>query len=219
MIDTGLDALLNSHHDDASQVAGISRCTYLVEDDAQLRFLVAQTNHGLHKVIAKGAVEPRCADNHATLAELGDANLASQLGRTINAVGTRGVRLHIRSMLRTIKHVIGADLNHPTTTLRNSSSEIRRSNGVQRSAEFLVVLSLIDSRIGRTIHNTINLMLCYKLVDSQLVGNIQLLHIGVKPLVLRIFLLQQLHLISQLAITACNQYIHLQLDNLRFTIY
>ena len=122
-------------------------------------------------------------------------------------------------MLRTIEHVIGADLNHPTTTLRNSSSEIRRSNGVQRSAEFLVVLSLIDSRIGRTVYNTINLMLCYKLVDSQLVGNIQLLHIGVKPLVLRIFLLQQLHLISQLAITACNQYIHLQLDNLRFTIY
>ena len=122
-------------------------------------------------------------------------------------------------MLRTIKHVIGADLNHPTTTFCNSSSEIRRSNGVQRSAEFLVVLSLIDSRIGRTVYNTINLMLCYKLVDSQLVGNIQLLHIGVKPLVLRIFLLQQLHLISQLAITACNQYVHVIIQILKVPVY
>ena len=41
MIDSRLDTFLNGDHDDTSQVAGIGRCANLVEDDTQLRFLLA----------------------------------------------------------------------------------------------------------------------------------------------------------------------------------
>ena len=86
--------------------------------------------------------------------------------------------------------------------------QIGRSLSIQQLAESLIVFSLVNSSIGSTIHDTINLVFIDKLLNSPLIGNIQFSHVSIKICMFCMNLLQQLHLVAQLAITARNQYIH-----------
>ena len=47
-----------------------------------------------------------------------------------------------------------------------------------------------------------------KALNGVFIGYIQFVYVGVKPRVLCIFCLQQLHFVSQLAVAACNQDVH-----------
>ena len=190
------NTLLDSREDDSCQITRIGRCTYLVEDHPQFRFLLTQSYHGLHEIVAEGRIEPRCTDDHRTLAELRDTQFASQFRRTIDTIRTRRVRLHIRCVLRAVEHVVRRDLDEPSSALVDSSGEIGRCNRVQRRTEFLVVLCLIHSRIGGTVHDAVNLIVSHKLFHSSLVSDVQLSHIRIKIGMLGIHLLQQLHLVS-----------------------
>ena len=107
-------------------------------------------------------------------------------------------------MLRTVEHVVGGDLDHPTAPLSDGMRQIGGSLGVQTRTEFLVVLGLVDSSIGGTVHDTVDLVCLDESLDGRLVGDIQLGHIRIKIGVLGILLLQQLHFVSQLAITSGN---------------
>ena len=70
-------------------------------------------------------------------------------------------------------------------------------------------LNAVENRKAflKQVYDTANFF--NKLLDGLLVGNIQLGHVRIKICVLWVLLLQQLHLVSQLAVAASNQYIHL----------
>ena len=87
-------------------------------------------------------------------------------------------------------------------------SQIGRCLGIQQLTQFLVVLCFIDSRISGTVDDAVNSVLRYIGLDGSLIGDVQLSDIRIKIGMLGIFLLQQLHLVTQLTVTACNQYIH-----------
>ena len=83
------------------------------------------------------------------------------------------------------------------------------SLGIQALTERLVVLSLVYRCIGSTVHDTVNLVIFNEFLYGCLVSDVQLGHICIKISMLGILLLQQLHLVSQLAVTARNQYLHI----------
>ena len=66
----------------------------------------------------------------------------------------------------------------------------------------------IGKAIDKLMVWSVNLVFSHELLNSLLVGDVQFLHIGIIPSMLGILLLLQLHLISQLTITARYQYIH-----------
>ena len=65
-----LHALLDDGNDGGSQVASVGGSAHLVEHHADGGLLLAQPEHGLNEILAKRTVEPGCADNHRTAAEL-----------------------------------------------------------------------------------------------------------------------------------------------------
>ena len=111
-------------------------------------------------------------------------------------------------MLGTVEHIVGGDLDHPSPSFANRSSQVGRGLRIQQGTEPFIVLGLVDSRIGSAVDNAVDLVLIDEGLDGLLVGDIQLCHICIKIGMLGIDLLQQLHLVSQLAITARNQNIH-----------
>ena len=203
MVHARFYALFDSCEDSHSQITGIRRCTNLVEDDAQLRTLLSKTDHRLHEIIAEGGIKPGRTDNHCLSTSFLSSFFTSQFGTTISTIGAHGIRLHIRGMVGTVKHIVGRNLDDPTATLLNSSSQIARGHRIQGCAKFLVLFCLIHSGIGSTVHDTVNLIVTDKSLYCLLIGDIQLCHIRIKIGMLGIQLLQQLHLVSQLAITAC----------------
>ena len=64
VVDARNNTLFDSSEDSHCQIACIGGRTYLIEDDAQFGFLLTQANHCLDEVIAKGGIEPGCADDH-----------------------------------------------------------------------------------------------------------------------------------------------------------
>ena len=75
-------------------------------------------------------------------------------------------------------------------------------------AQFLILFRLVNSGIGSTVHDAVNIILAHERLNGLLVGDVQFCHVRIKIGMLGIHLLQQLHFISQLAITARNQYLH-----------
>ena len=208
VIDAGHDALLDDGHDGNSQVACIGGRSYLVEDDPQLVLFLSQSHHGLHEVVAEGGVEPCRADDDGFLAELLHAQFAGQLRRAVDTVGTRRVIFHIGRMLGSVEHVVGGNLNNPSATLLYGSCQVGWGYGVERSTQLFVALGLVDSSIGGTVHDAVNLVLRHELFYGQKVGDVELFDIGVEPLVLVVLILKQLHLITELSVATCNQYVH-----------
>ena len=208
MIDAWHNAFFNDSHDRLCQIACIGGSTYLVEDNSQFGALFTQTNHRFHKVIAESAIQPCRTDNHRPFAMLHHLLFACQFRAAIDAIGTGLVSFHIRGMMSTVKHIVGRDMHHPSATFLYSSSQISRSMLVEHGTQFFVFLCLIHSGIACTIHDAVNFVGCNELFYCLLITYIQFLHIGIIPLILRVLALQQLHLIAQLAVTACYQYIH-----------
>ena len=209
MINARNNTLVDSCEDGHRQVASIGRCAYLVEDNTQLRLLVTQTNHSLYKVVAKGRVQPRCANNHTLLAAIQHSLFASQLGAAVGAVRTNSIGLNIRTMICSVEHVVGRNLYHPSSALFDGFSQIFRCCSVKLHAQLLVLLGLVNSSIGGAVHDAVNLVFLNKSVNGFLVCYVQFCHICIKIGMLEILLLQQLHLVSKLAVTACNKYLHL----------
>ena len=208
MVDAWHNALVDGSEDSHSQVTGVGRCAYLVEDHTQLRFLLAQADHGLHEVIAKGGIQPCRANDHGLLTELLNTQFTCQLRRAIDTVGTRGVGLHIRRMLSAVEDIVCRYLDDPAATFLDSGCQIGRRHRVQRRAEFLIVLRLIHCSIGGTVYDTVYFIVCHELFHGLLISDIQFCHIRIKIGMLGIVLLQQLHLVSQLPVATCNQYFH-----------
>ena len=111
MIDAWRYTFFYGCEDSHCQVARIGWRAYLVEDDAQLLTLPAQTNHRLHEVVAKGGIQPRCADNHGLFTMRLHVQLAHQFRLAIDAVGTGILVLRIGRVVGTVEDVVGADLN------------------------------------------------------------------------------------------------------------
>ena len=202
VINTRYNPLFDGSKDDHCQITCIGRCAYLVEDDTQFRFLLSQANHGLHEVIAKGGIEPGSADDHRLLAEFLNIQFTHKFRFAINAVRTSIVLLGIRHMLGAIKDIVSRYLDHPSATSSYRSRQVSWCLRIQAGTEFFVVLGLIDSRIGSAIDYTVNLVFIDEGLDSVLIGDIQLTDIRIKIGMLGVTRLQQLHFVSQLAITA-----------------
>ena len=91
MVNTGNNALVDGGKDYLSEVAGIGGGANLVEDDAKLFALFAETNHGLDEVVAEGGVEPGCTDDHRSGAGADDAFFTGELGASVDGVGAGGI--------------------------------------------------------------------------------------------------------------------------------
>ena len=66
-------------------------------------------------------------------------------------------------------------------------------------AEIAAIMKNADERTVEVLRNRI---------DSLGVGDVQFLHIGKQPLMLRVLTGQQLHFVAQLPLAASNQYLH-----------
>lgn len=208
VVDARHDALVDDGHDGQCQVVSVGGCTYLVEDYAQVLFLLAQSQHRLDEVVAESRVEPSRADDDMFWTYLRHGHLTSQLRGAIYAVGTRRVGLDVRRVLRAIKNIVGADLHHPSVTLSHGGSQVSWRFGVESRCQSLVALGLVHGRVGGAVHDAIDFVFFHEPVDGVAVGDVQFVNVGVEPVVLRIILLQHLHFVSQLAIAACDEYVH-----------
>ena len=112
-------------------------------------------------------------------------------------------------MVGAVEDVVGRHLYQPAATTLDSLCQIAGSHMVQQVAQLLVVLCLVNGSIGGTVDDAVNLMVVDERTNGFRIGNIQLCHIRIIIGMLGIHLLQQLHLVSQLAVTACNQNVHL----------
>ena len=203
MINSWFYALFHSSHYCLRKVTGVCRSAYLVENHTQLFPFLSQSDHCLHEVVAKSAVEPCSAYHHRTLAKLLHSQLPSQFGAAIDTVGRRCVGFHVWLMCLSVKHIVGGDLHYPSATLFHRCSQIGRSHGVECCAKFLVVLCLVHCRVCGTVYYAVNLVSANKICHCQLVCNVQFSHVGVEEAVLSVVLLQQLYLVSKLPIAAC----------------
>ena len=111
-------------------------------------------------------------------------------------------------MVRTIEYIVRGNLNHITITLLNRLGEITWSDIVEKVAQRHVFLSLIHRRVSSTVHDAVHLVLLNKPVNRLGIRNVEFLHISEEILMLGILLCEQLHLVAQLPIAACNQYVH-----------
>ena len=208
VIDAWHDALVDDGHDGLCQVVGVGGCAYLVEDYAQLLFLLPQSQHRLDEVVAESRVEPSRADDDMFWTYLRHSHLTSQLGGSIHAVGAGGIGLDVRRVLRAVEYIVGADLHHPSVALSHGNSQVSWRLGVESRCQSLVAFGLVHGRVGGAVHDAIDCVFFHEPVDGIAVGDVQFVDVGVKPVVLRIILLQHLHFVSQLAVAACNEYVH-----------
>ncbi len=208
VIDARHDALVDDGHDGLCQVVSVGGCAYLVEDYAQLLFLLAQSQHRLDEVVAESRVEPSRADDDMFWACFRHSHLTCQLGGTVHAVGAGCVGLGVGRVLRAIEYIVGADLHHPSVTLSHGNSQVSWCLGVESRCQSLVALRLVHGRVGSAVHDAIDFVFFHEPVDGVAVGDVQFVDVGVEPVVLRIILLQHLHFVSQLAIAACDKYVH-----------
>ena len=218
VIDAGTNAFLDGGHNHLCKVACIGGRSNLVEDDTELGTLLAQSEHGLHEVVAEGGVEPSRADNHGSAAKLLNTQFSRQFGVSINAIGAWGIGFHIGRVLGAVEHIVGADLYYPSSALLDGGGQIGRCYGVERGAEFLVGLGLVDGGIGRAVDDAIYLVFLNELFNGQLVGDVEFADVGVEPLVFAMFFFEQLNLVAKLAVTACYQNFHIALRVLFFVI-
>ena len=208
VVDARHDALVDDGHDGQCQVVSVGGRAYLVEDYAQLLFLLPQSQHRLNEVVAESRVEPSRADDDMFWTYLRYGHLTSQLGGAVHAIGAGGVGLDVGRVLRAIKYIVGADLHHPSVTLSHGDSQISWCFGVESRCQSLVALGLVHGRVGGAVHDAIDFVFFHKPIDGVAVGDVQFVDVGVEPVVLGIILLQHLHFVSQLAVAACNEYVH-----------
>lgn len=208
VVDARHDALVDDGHDGQSQVVGVGGRAYLVEDYAQLLLLLPQSQHRLDEVVAEGRVEPSRADDDMFWTCLRHGHLTSQLGGAVHTVRAGCVGLDVRRVLRAIEYIVGADLHHPSVTLSHGDSQVSWRLGVESRCQSLVALGLVHGCVGGAVHDAIDFVFFHEPVDGVAVGDVQFVDVGVEPMVLRIILLQHLHFVSQLAVAACNEYVH-----------
>lgn len=208
VVDAWHDALVDDGHDGQSQVVGVGGCAYLVENHAQLLFLLPQSQHRLDEVVAESRVEPSRADDDMFWTCLRHGHLASQLGGAIHAVRAGCVGLGVGRVMRAIKYIVGADLHHPSVTLSHGNSQVSWRLSIESRCQSLVALGLVHGRVGGAVHDAIDFVFFHEPVDGVAVGDVQFVDVGVEPVVLGIILLQHLHFVSQLAVAACDEYVH-----------
>ena len=71
-----------------------------------------------------------------------------------------------------------------------------------------VVHSSVYCGICGAVNDAVYLVFGHKLIHSRLHCYVELFHVGIEESVLRIAFLQQLNLVSQLPVAACDKYVH-----------
>ncbi len=208
VVDARHDALVDDGHDGQCQVVGVGGCAYLVENHAQLLFFSTQSQHRLDEVVAESRVEPSRADDDMFWTCLCHGHLTCQLGGAIHTVGAGRVGLDVGRVLGAIKYIVGANLHHPSVTFSHGDSQISRRFGVESRCQSLVALRLVHGRVGSAVHDAIDFVFFHEPVDGVAVSDVQFVDVGVEPVVFGIILLQHLHFVSQLAVAACDEYVH-----------
>ena len=97
---------------------------------------------------------------------------------------------------------------HPAAPFADGGSQIGGGYGVERGGCLAVALSLVDRRISGTVDDAVDLVMGNEMLYGELIGDVELDDVGVHPCVLGMGSLQPLHLVSQLAVTAGNEYVH-----------
>lgn len=208
VVDARHDALVDDGHDGQCQVVSVGGCTYLVEDYAQLLLLLPQSQHRLDEVVAESRVEPSRANDDMFWTYLRHGHLTSQFGGAIHTVGAGRVGFDVGRVLRAVEYIVGADLHHPSVTLSHGNSQVSWCLGIESRCQSLVTLGLVHGRVGSAVHDAIDFVFFHEPVDGITIGDVQFVDVGVEPVVLRIILLQHLHFVSQLAVAACDEYVH-----------
>ena len=103
-------------------------------------------------------------------------------------------------MRRTIKHIVGRDLNELSMIRFSSLRQIPHGIGIQLGTKFDILFRLVYRCIGRTIHNHVNVVRLHEIKHGLFIADIEFGYIGKEIGVLRMFRREYPHLISQLAI-------------------
>ena len=111
-------------------------------------------------------------------------------------------------MVRAIEHIVSGDVQEPSTTFLNGSRQIGGRFGIEGGSQLTVAFRFVDGGIGGTVDDAVYFVLCHKLVDCQLVGDVKLFHVSVQPLVVGIVFLKQLQLVAKLPVASSNEYFH-----------
>ena len=200
MIDARNNTLTDDRINGTSQVTGVCRCTYLVEDNTEGITFLTQANHGLHEIVAESGVQPGSTDNHGTGAICQGMLLTSQLGTTIYRIRASRFGFLIRYMSRAIEHIVGGDLDELSLIGFSSSCQIAHCISVQLGTEFDILFCLVHRCIGRTVHNHVNVIRLHEIKHGLFIADIEFGYIGKEIGVLRMFRRKYPHLIPQLTV-------------------
>ena len=200
MVNTRNNSLINSCIDSQCQVICIGRCANLIENHPQRLTLTPQPYHRFHKIVSIDRIQPGGTDHHCFLAILHHFFLPTQLSKTVNRIRTRRTIFFIRYMRCSIKDIIRRNLYHSSTIGLCSTCQYARSFLIQFAAQLFVIFRFINCRIGSTVHNHFNAILCNTFLHCLLVADVQFLYIRKKIRVLWILFCKDLHFVTKLSV-------------------
>ena len=189
VIDSGMYALSDNCHDGGGEVAGISGCSYLVEDDTQLFALCAESKHGFDEIVAECGVEPCCANDECATAELLHTEFACKLGGTVDGIRAGCGVLGVWYVGLPVKDVVGGDLYNPSSALVNGSGEVGWCHSVQGCGFFVIILCLVYSGVGGAVDDAVDGVFCHELFNSELVCDVEFCDVGIIICVFGVLLL------------------------------
>ena len=119
-------------NDGLSQVTGTGGRAHLVKHDLQGWFVLAQSEHGLDKILAVGRVEPGGAQDNSIIAqrfkqlaltiEFGASVSRLRIGRHILGIGDAAV---------TVKNIVGRDVHHAGTVTLGCTGQDAHGFGIE----------------------------------------------------------------------------------------
>ena len=69
---------------------------------------------------------------------------------------------------------------HPSATLCDSFGKQGRCCSIDETCPFAITLRLVDSGIGGTVDHTVDMIIMYKSLNSNLIGDVQLVYIRIE---------------------------------------
>ena len=168
----GLDHIREQHR----EIQGIGRRTDLVVDHAEFRVVLADTQHGLDKVVAVHAEDPGNADDEILTELLPHRFLAVELGHAVDVlrIEISAVRLPGCRAL-TGEDIVRADVHHLRVDFTAGSREIGGAEPVDllNRLPLVGILRVVNGSPGRTVNQHLRLYFAHHTFHRLAVGDVE----------------------------------------------
>ena len=132
---------------DVRQQFGRGGRTHLVSNHIQRLAFCCQAQHGLGEISAPRAINPTGAQNDVARVVL-NCLLARQLGLAVDAQRSGGVVLFPGAGARTVKHVVGGEVEQPCTQGSGLTRHARQGFGIDTGGACGIGFCLVHCCVG-----------------------------------------------------------------------